>query len=57
MGHKEKQERVRGDVEVEIDEAMHEEAGTSHQPGELQGRGKGVVELAQSFQGFAEQDA
>ncbi len=49
MGHKKKQERVRRDVQVEIDQAMHEEAAASHQPGELQGPGKGVVGLAQSF--------
>lgn len=56
VGHKKKQESVSGDVQVEIDQSMHEEAGASHQPGKLQGPGKGIIELAQSFQGFAEQD-
>jgi len=49
VGHKKKQERVRRDVKVEVDQAMHEETTAGHQPGELQGPGKRVVELAQSF--------
>src|ERR1700694_5965143 len=57
VGHKKKQERIRRDVQVEIDQAMHEEAAASHQPGELQGPGKGVVELTKSFYGIAEQGA
>src|ERR1700687_5927143 len=57
VGHKKKQQRVRRDVQVEIDQAMHEEAVASHQPGELQGPGKRIVELMQSFQGLAKQDA
>jgi hypothetical protein len=47
--HQKKEERVRGDVQIEIDEAMHEETGASHQPGELQRPGKGIVELAESL--------
>ena len=56
VSHKQEQERVRGHVKVEIDQAMHEEAGASHQTGELQGPGKGVAELAHSLQRFAEQN-
>ena len=50
MGHKEKQERVRGDVEVEIDEAMHEKPAAGHETGEMQNPGKRIVELAPALQ-------
>ncbi len=43
-------------MQIEIDEAMHEETRASHRPGELQGSGKGVLELAKSSQGLTEQD-
>ena len=55
VGHKKKQERVGGDVQVEIDKGMHEEAGASQHPGEPQGSGEGIVELSQALPGFAEQ--
>jgi len=32
VGHKKKQERIEGMWQVEIDQAMHEEAAASHQP-------------------------
>jgi hypothetical protein len=57
VSHQEKKKRVRGDVQVEIDEAMHEEAGASQQAGELQGPWKRMMGLAQFFEGFEEQDA
>ena len=49
--HKKKQQGVRGNVEIEIDEAMHEKTAAGQETGELQGPGKGIVELAQALQG------
>src|SRR6266566_2687024 len=57
VGHKEKQEGVRWNMQVKIDQAMHQEACASHQAGELQSSGKRVVQLTQPLQGFSEQNA
>ena len=57
MGHEEKQECVRGDVQIEIDQAMNKETDTSDKPGELEGSRKGVIVLAQTLERFAEQGA
>jgi len=48
MSHKKKQDGVGGDVQIEIDEAMNEEAGAGNQAGDLQSSGKRIVELTQS---------
>ena len=50
VSHQEKQQCVRRDMQVEIDEAVHEEAGAGHETGKLQGPSKRVVELAQALQ-------
>jgi len=55
--HEKKQKGVGGNVQIEIDEAMHKKPAAGHQTGELQGPGKGIVELAQSLHGFGQQDA
>ena len=47
--HEKKQEGVRRNVEIEIDEAMHKKSTAGHKTGELQGSGKGIVELAQAL--------
>ena len=52
--HEKKQEGVRGNVEIEINEAMHEKTAAGHETGELQGAGKGIVELAQALQGLGQ---
>src|SRR6266446_3855988 len=56
VGHKEKQKSVRWNMQVEINQAMDEEAGASHQAREMQSSDKGVVQLTQSPQGFSEQN-
>ena len=54
VSHEKKQQRIGRNVQIKIDEAMHQKASRSQETRELQGPGKGVVELAQSFYGFAE---
>src|SRR2546430_4607400 len=44
-GQKKKQQRVRGNMQIEIDGAVDEEASASHQAGELQGSGKRILKL------------
>src|SRR5260370_31234280 len=56
MRHKKKQKGIGGDVQVEIDETMHEKATCSDQSRELQGRCKGISELVQALEGLAQQD-
>src|SRR5882724_342610 len=56
VGDEKKQEGVGGDVQIEIDKAMHKKPGAGHETGELQGPGKGIVELAQTLQGLGQQD-
>src|SRR6266850_1035020 len=41
--HEKKQEGVRGNVEIEIGDAMHEKTAAGHETGKLQGPGKGIV--------------
>ena len=48
--HEKKQQGIRGNVQIEIDEAMHEKAAAGHQTGKLQHPGKRIVELAQALQ-------
>jgi len=48
--HEKKQEGVGRNVQIEIDQAMHKKPAAGHETGELQGRGKGIVELAQALQ-------
>ena len=48
--HEKKQQGIRRNVEIEIDEAMHEKTAAGYETGELQGPGKGIVELAQAHQ-------
>ena len=43
-------------MQVEINQAMHQEANASHQTAELQSSGKGVVQLTQPLQGLSEQN-
>ena len=49
VGHEEKQECVRRDVQIEIDQTMHKEADASDQPGEPECPRKGVIVPAQSL--------
>ena len=48
--HEKKQEGIGGDVQIEVDEAMHEKPAAGHETGELQGPGKRIVELTQALQ-------
>ena len=57
MSHEKKQQGICRNVQIEIDEAMHEEAAASDKTGELQGPGKRIVELAQALHGLGQQDA
>jgi hypothetical protein len=50
VSHEKKQQDIRWNVQIEIDEAMHEKAAAGCKTGELQGSGKGIVELAQALQ-------
>src|SRR2546430_10918337 len=56
-GQKKKQQRVRGNMQIEIDGAVDEEASASHQAGELQGSGKRILKLTHPTQGFSEQNS
>ncbi len=53
MSHEKEKQGVGRDVEIEIYETMDEKATGSHQTRELQGAGKGMIELAQSQEGLA----
>ena len=57
MRHEQEQKKIRRDMQIEIDETMHEKAAACDQPGELQSASKGMIQLAQSHQGLAEKDA
>jgi hypothetical protein len=50
MSHEKKQYGIGGDVQIEIDEAVNEEAGAGHETGKLQGPSKRILELAQALQ-------
>src|SRR6266487_3056894 len=56
MRHKKKQKGIGGDVQVEINETMHEKATCSDQSRELQGSCKGITDLTQALEGHAQQD-
>ena len=53
--HKEKKPEISRDVEVEVDQRMHEQSSTSHDSRKLQGSHKGKVILAEAREGFEQQ--
>src|SRR6266705_3506182 len=55
MRHEKKQQSIGGDVQVEINETMHEKATCSDQSRELQDPCKGITELTQALEGHAQQ--
>src|SRR6266581_5173103 len=55
MRHEKKQQSIGGDVQVEIDETMHEKASCCDQFRELQDPCKGITELKQALEGHAQQ--
>ena len=57
MGHQEEEKEIGGDVQIEIDETVHEKAAASDETGELQSAREGLTQLAQSYQRLTEQDA
>jgi len=54
--HKEKKPKIGRDVEVEVNQGVHEKSCASHDSGELQGACKRRVILAETRKGLAQQN-
>src|SRR5690242_17630546 len=56
MSHQEEKPKVGRDVEVEVDQSVHQKSRASHNSGELQGPGKRKVTLPKKGKGFEKQN-
>jgi hypothetical protein len=57
VSHQEKQQCVRRDMQVEIDETVDEKTRASHETGELQGSSERTIELPETLQRLDQEDA
>jgi len=57
VSHQEKQQCVRRDMQVEIDEAVDEKTRASQETGELQGSSERMIELPETLQRLDQEDA